>query len=137
MNEKIKIVIIDDHVLFRDAVIEVLAKDDQIKVVGQGGTAGEAIYLVERLRPDILLLDLAMPGGGLTSAWVLATTYPDTRIVALTSSEAEDDILGAARAGFCAYILKGVSGRDLIEKIHKVYAGDCLDFPSLQKRSDG
>ena len=135
MNETIKVVIVDDHTLFRDAVIEVLARDAQIKVIGQGGTAAEAVYLVERLRPDILLLDLAMPGGGMTSAWVLASTYPDTKIVALTSSEAEDDILGAARAGFCAYILKGVTGQALIEKIHKVYAGDCLDFPSLQKHA--
>ncbi len=133
MSEKIKIVIVDDHVLFRDAAIEVLSKDESIKVVGQGGTAGEAVYLTEKLRPDILLLDLKMPGGGVTSAWVLASTYPDTRIVALTSSEAEEDILAAARAGFCGYILKGVSGHDLIEKIHKIYAGDCFDFPSLQK----
>ncbi len=135
MNETIKVVIVDDHTLFRDAAIEVLEKDSGIKVVGQGGTAAEAIYLVEKFRPDILLLDLAMPGGGLTSAWVLASSYPGTRIVALTSSEKEDDILGAARAGFCAYILKGISGRDLIEKIYKIHAGDCLDFPSLQKRS--
>ena len=131
-DEKIRIVIVDDHALFRDAVIEVLSKVDDFAVVGQGETAKEAIYLTEHFHPDVLLLDLGLPGGGLTAAWVLASTYPETRIIALTSSAAEDDILGAARAGICAYVLKGVSGRDLIDNIYKVHTGNCLDYPSLE-----
>ncbi|HVN53130.1 MAG TPA: response regulator transcription factor [Anaerolineaceae bacterium] len=132
MDHKIRIVIIDDHTLFREAVIEVLSKIDDFAVVGQGGTAKEAIYLTEHLKPDILLLDLGLPGGGLSAAWVLTSTFPETRIIALTSSAAEDDIIGAAKAGICAYVLKGVSGRDLINNIFKVHSGECLDFPTLE-----
>jgi two-component system, NarL family, nitrate/nitrite response regulator NarL len=131
MSKKIGVVIIDDHTLFREAASEVLARDPDIRILARGGTAGEAIRLTELHHPDILLLDIKIPGGGLTSAWALSSTFPRTRIIALTSSEAEDDILEAARAGICAYVLKGVSGNDLIDKIHQVHSGECVQFLSV------
>jgi two-component system, NarL family, nitrate/nitrite response regulator NarL len=131
MNDPIKIVIIDDHALVRTAIMEVLSTDPNLSVVAKGATAKDAIRLTQMHQPDILLLDLKLPGGGLSSAWVISATYPSTRIIALTSSDAEEDILEAARAGICAYVLKGVSGRDLIACIHKAYQGQCLQPQSL------
>ena len=131
MNELVRIVIIDDHALVRTALREVLSQDPCFSIVAEGATAKDAIDLTHVHQPDILLLDLKLPGGGLSSAWVLSSTYPATRIIALTSSDNQEDILEAARAGVCAYVLKGVSGNDLIDRIHKVYAGDCLKPLSL------
>lgn len=122
--ESIKIVVVDDHALVRTALHEVLSSDPNLVVVAQGSTAKDAINLTQLHQPDILLLDLKLPGGGLSSAWVISATYPSTRIIALTSSDEEEDILEAARAGVSAYVLKGVSGNDLIACIQKVYAGD-------------
>lgn len=136
MSEKIGVVIIDDHRLFREAATEVLSNDPDIHILGQGGTAKDAIRLTKIYHPDILLLDLKIPGGGLSSAWALSSTFPATRIIALTSSEAEDDILEAAKAGICAYVLKGVSGHDLIDKIHKVHAGEYIQLLSLENHSE-
>lgn len=132
MSEKIKVVIIEDTRLFLEAEVEVLSRDPDIHILGMGETATDAIRLTKIYHPDILLLDLKIPGGGLSSAWALSSTFPATRIIALTSSEAEDDILEAARAGICAYVLKGVSGSDLIDKIHKVYTGDYMRLLPLE-----
>jgi two-component system nitrate/nitrite response regulator NarL len=131
MNEPIKIVIIDDHTLVRTAVLEVLSTDPNFSVVAEGANAKDAIRLTQMHQPDILLLDLKLPGGGLSSAWVISATYPSTRIIALTSSDEEEDILEAARAGVCAYVLKGVTGPDLITCIYKAYQGNCLQPKSL------
>jgi two-component system, NarL family, nitrate/nitrite response regulator NarL len=135
MSQKIKLIIIDDTRLFLEAAAEVLARDPDIQILAVGETAKDAIRLTKLYHPDILLLDLKIPGGGLSSAWVLSSTFPATRIIALTSSEAEDDILEAARAGVCAYVLKGVSGSDLIDKIHKVYTGECIRLLSMENHS--
>jgi len=135
MSEKIRVVIIDDTRLFLEAATEVLSRDPDIHILAVGETATDAIRLTEIYHPDILLLDLKIPGGGLSSAWVISSTFPATRIIALTSSEAEDDILEAARTGIYAYVLKGVSGNDLIDKIHKVHAGDFPQLLSLKNQS--
>ena len=131
MNDTIKVVIVDDHLLFREAVSEVLASDPEFTIVGQGGSAEEAINLTAELHPDIILLDLAMPGGGLAAALILASDYPATRVIVLTSSESMDDELQATQAGICAYLIKGVTGTDLIREIHKVYAGECIDHAEI------
>jgi two-component system, NarL family, nitrate/nitrite response regulator NarL len=131
MSKKIKIVFIDDHSIVRLALREVLSTDPELSIVGEGATAKDAINLTQLYQPDILLLDLKLPGGGLSSAWVISSTYPSTRIIALTSSDEEEDILEAAKAGVCAYVLKGVTGSDLITRIHKVYEGECLKAQSL------
>jgi two-component system nitrate/nitrite response regulator NarL len=127
MNDTIKVVIVDDYVLYRETVVEVLSSDPEIAIIGQGASAQEAIHLTADLHPDIILLDLGMPGGGLTAAWALASDFPATRIIVLTSSASEDDEFQATQAGVCAYLLKGVVGRELIQEIHKVYVGECLD----------
>ena len=132
MNTIINIVLVDDHTLFREAVAEVFLADPALQVVGQCGTAEEAVCLTKRLHPDIILLDLGIPGGGLTSARILAKETPDSRIIILTSSEAEDDMMEASKIGVSAYLLKGISGRVLRDTIHAVCRTDCISQAPLR-----
>ncbi len=131
MSDKIQIIIVDDHPLFRDGVIQTLKAEPDIEIVGQATTAAEAIRLTSELVPDLVLLDITIPGGGLNAASSIAATSPVTKIVMLTASEAEEDVLAALKAGVRGYILKGVSGHDLIKIVQEVYAGEAYITPTL------
>ncbi len=114
MTDSIHVVIVDDHPLFREGVSQTLASAPGIDVLAEGQSADDAIRLASELLPDILLLDITMPGGGLVAAQVIASRSPVTKIVMLTASEEEDHLVAALQAGARAYVLKGVSGRELI-----------------------
>lgn len=131
MSERIQIVIVDDHPLFRDGVIQTLQAEPDVEIVGQGTTAAEAVRLAGELLPDIILLDITIPGGGLAAAQSIAAAVPVTRIVMLTASAAEEDVLTALKAGARGYILKGVSGDELIKIVRDVYAGEAYVTPAL------
>lgn len=124
MSDTIEIVIVDDHPLFREGVAHTLGAEPDINVVGQGETADEAIHLVTTLAPDLVLLDITMPGSGLEAARTIAATSPATRIVMVTASEEEDDLVAALKAGARAYVLKGVPARELIGILRAVAAGE-------------
>lgn len=130
-SDAIQMVIVDDHELLREGVVHTLQAVPDIEVVGQGATADDAIRLARDLLPDIVLLDITMPGGGLHAAQTIATAYPVTKIVMLTVSEEEDDVLAALKAGARAYILKGVPSRELVSILRAVYAGEVWVTPSL------
>jgi two-component system nitrate/nitrite response regulator NarL len=131
MSESIQIVIVDDHPLFREGVAHTLAAQPDIEVVAEGASADDAIRLAEEFLPDLMLVDITMPGGGLHATQVIATTCPATKIVMLTASEEEDDLMAALKAGARAYILKGVPARELIGILRAVYAGEVYVPPTL------
>jgi len=131
MTDKLRIVIVDDHPLFREGVAGVLVSEPDIDVVGQGGSAAEAVQLATDLLPDIILLDIAMPGGGVQAARHIAASCPFTKIVMLTASEDEEDVTTALKAGARAYILKGVPARELVRIIRSVWAGEVYVTPAL------
>ena len=99
MTDRIHVVIVDDHPLFREGVSQTLAGAPDIEVLAEGGSADEAVRLVSDLLPDILLLDIDIPGGGLIAAQAVASRSPVTKIVMLTVSEEEDNLVAALRAG--------------------------------------
>jgi len=115
-----RIVIVDDHALFRDGLATILDVEDDLEVVGQGGSAEEAIQLTKDLTPDIILLDLDMPGGGLKAASVISNEMVETKIVVLTASEEDNNLLNALKIGAQAYILKGVAARELLRILRMV-----------------
>jgi DNA-binding NarL/FixJ family response regulator len=131
MADKLRVVIVDDHPLFREGVAGVLLNEPDIDVVAQGSTAAEAVQFVTDLLPDIILLDIAMPGGGVQAARQIAATCPITKIVMLTASEDEEDVTSALKAGARAYILKGVPARELVHIIRSVWAGEVYVTPAL------
>ena len=131
MTDPIRTVLVDDHPLFREGVAATLSADPHFEVVGEGATADEALRLCAALLPDVLLLDLNLPGGGLNGARAVAAACPVTRIVMLTVSEDEADVLGALKAGASGFVLKGVSGRELRSILASVAAGDVYVTPGL------
>ncbi len=122
-SSHIRLVIVDDHPLFREGVARTLSAEPDIEVVDQGGSAVEVIDLTRRYAPDILLLDIDMPGGGLTVIQSVATACPATKIVILTASANADHLATALRSGVHGYVLKGVSSRELARIIRDVHAG--------------
>jgi DNA-binding NarL/FixJ family response regulator len=128
---KVRIVIVDDHALLRDALATILAAEADFEVVGQGGSAADAIRLAGELLPDIILLDIDMPGGGITAAREISIACPVTKIAILTSSEDDDDLISALKTGTRAYILKGVQARELLRILRAVEAGESYVPPAL------
>jgi DNA-binding NarL/FixJ family response regulator len=100
-------------------------------VVGEAADAASAVELCRATLPDVMLLDIAMPGGGLMAASGIKAACPVTRIVMLTVSEDEDDLLAAMKAGASGYLLKGAGASELIAVIKAIHAGDVYVAPSL------
>ncbi len=130
--EAIRIVVVDDHPMFRAGVVASLAAESDIEVLAEGSSASQAINLARRHEPDICLLDIAMPdGGGLTAAREITAAFPQTRVVMLTVSEDEDDLLAAMKAGASGYVLKGAAASELVGVLRSVHAGDVYVAPGL------
>ncbi len=132
MGEPIRILVADDHPLFREGVVHSLASERDIAVVGQATSGEEALRLARDLLPDVVLLDVTMPGwGGLATAAKLATACPAIKVIMLTVVEDEDKLLAAFSAGARGYVLKGVSARELAEVVRGVERGEVYVSPSL------
>jgi DNA-binding NarL/FixJ family response regulator len=131
MDMQIRLVIVDDHVMLREGLSSILEAEKSFWVVGQGSSANEALQLVRELSPDLIMLDIDLPGDSFAAAATISDFYPNTRIVFLTVSESEDNLLKALRAGACAYIFKGISGRELVRILRSVYAGESYTPPSF------
>ncbi len=134
MPDTISIVVVDDHPLFRAGVTRSLELDGSIKVVGEGGSAEEACALTRRLCPDIILLDISMPGNGISAAREIAGLEQRPRVVMLTVSEDDDNIMAALEAGAVGYVLKGIEATHLIAAVRSVAAGDTFVSPNLTLR---
>jgi DNA-binding NarL/FixJ family response regulator len=132
MSDPIRILIADDHPLFREGVAQSLASEPDFTVIGQAGSGEEAFSLVANLLPDVLLLDVTMPGdGGIVTAGKVAAAWPVVRIMMLTVSEDQDTLMAALKAGARGYVLKGVTARDLASAVRVVAGGDIYISPAL------
>lgn len=120
MPSTISIAVVDDHPIFREGVIRVLNSEPGFRVVGEGETAEEAVRIAASKQPDVILLDVSMPGGGLEAARTIAATAPLTSIMMLTVVDDDGFVVAALEAGAKGYVLKGVSGPDLVQMILKV-----------------
>ncbi len=129
-----RVVLADDHPLFRDGVASLLAAWGH-EVVGMAGDGLEAVALVERLRPDLVLMDVAMPVlTGLEATRRLGVSRPDTAIVMLTASEDEDDLFAAVKSGARGYLLKNLEAGQLRAMIEAVERGEAAISPATAAR---
>ena len=134
MDGHISLIVADDHPLYREGVVRTLSAEADIDVAGVGGSADEAVSLVAGHMPDIALLDISMPGGGLSAARRIAEAYPDVNIVMLTASEQDEDVHAALKAGAHGYVLKGVGGAELVQLVREVARGASYVSPTLAAR---
>ncbi len=132
MTEQIRVLVVDDHPLFRQGVVHSLGSDPKLQVVGETSSGEDALRLARELLPDVVLLDISMPGwSGLVTAEKINVACPATTIVMLTVSEDKDKLIAAFKAGARAYVLKGVSARELTNVVQTAAAGEVYVSPSL------
>lgn len=128
----LRVLVVDDHAMFRTGVRAELQKDPGIEVVGEAADVDTAVPAVLDGRPDVVLLDVHMPGGG--GAEVLRRvlpTAPEVRFLALSVSDAAEDVIGVIRAGARGYVTKTISGPELVDALHRVASGDAVFSPRL------
>lgn len=132
MGERIRILVADDHPLFREGVVHSLNTEPDMTVIGETTSSEAALSKTRDLLPDVVLLDVNMPGhSGLVAAAEIAHACPAVKIVMLTVSEHEEDLLAALKAGARGYVLKGVSARELADVVRAVASGEIYVSPSL------
>jgi two-component system, NarL family, nitrate/nitrite response regulator NarL len=128
----IDVLVVDDHTLFRRGLIALLSQDTRFRVACEAGDVGEALRCLHQYRPDVILLDNHMPGvRGIDGIPALREAAPSVRIMMLTVSESEEDLVAALRAGADGYLLKTSESDALCDSILKVMAGDSVVSPEM------
>jgi len=131
MSGRIKVAVVDDHPLFREGVVHTLGLSEDFVVGGQGASADEAICIAAEIEPDVMLLDMKLPGGGLEALSTIANFYLRTKVVMLTFVDEEEIVTRAFRLGARGYILKGTGGNELKEAVRLVARGEPYASPQL------
>src|SRR3990172_6841932 len=132
---KTRVLLVDDHEIVRLGLMTLIDDQSDMKVVGEAGTAADAVRLVERLDPHVVLMDVRLPGeGGIEATGTITTRFPNTRVVMLTSFADEDLVIRAIRAGAVGYVLKQVGNEELIRAIRAAARGKALLDPSTTVR---
>ena len=127
MSEKIRVLLVDDHTLFRSGIKSLLQRNEDFEVVGEAGDGLEGIKRARSLAPDVVLLDLHMPGvSGLEAVKVIAEEMPAVRILMLTVSEDAEDLMEALRSGASGYLLKNIETDVLVDAIRRTAQGDSV-----------
>lgn len=132
---KQRILLVDDHEVVRLGLKALLDHHAQFEVVGEASTAKEALEQVGRLHPDIVLMDIRLPGtSGIEACEEVVRLYPDVRVVMLTSYAEDEMLFSAIRAGASGYILKQIGGEDLVRALESVGRGEALLDPAVTQR---
>jgi DNA-binding NarL/FixJ family response regulator len=129
--EDLRVLIVDDHDLFRTGLRNLL-EEQGVQIVGEAGSGGEALRYVRELTPDVVVMDLNMPGmTGVEATRQIANIAPLTRVVVLTISDQDGDVMDAILAGACGYLLKDASIQDLLAGIRSASVGESLISPTI------
>jgi DNA-binding NarL/FixJ family response regulator len=129
--EGIRVLLVDDHDLFRTG-LRTLLEEHGVEIVGEASSGEEALEVVKEHAPDVVLMDLQMPGmGGVEATREIAAAAPLTRVVVLTISDQDSDVMDAVVAGACGYLLKDASIQELLRGIESASVGESLISPSI------
>ncbi len=132
---KTRVILVDDHEIVRLGLMTLINDQPEMEVIGEAGTAAEALRLVERLRPDVALMDIRLPGeGGIEAAGQITRRFPETKVVMLTSYADDDLVMRAIMAGAVGYVLKQVGNEELLRAIGAAARGEALIDPSTTAR---
>lgn len=132
--EKIRLLLVDDHDIVRAGLRMLFRAEPDIDIVGEASDAHEALEAVDELKPDVVLMDVAMPGmSGIEATRRIKDTHPDTAVLALTMHEDEQYFFEMLNAGASGYVPKRAAPDDLVSAIHVVSQGDVFIYPSLAK----
>jgi two-component system NarL family response regulator len=130
-----KILIVDDHVLFREGLVSLLKKQPDFQVIGEAGTVSEAVQLAKQYNPDIILMDFSLPDGtGLDATQEILAHQPKIKIVFLTVHETDDRLFAAVRSGAKGYLLKNIPVASLLSSLRALDIGEMAISPSMSAR---
>ena len=128
----VRVLLVDDQALFREALATLLAVHENVEVVGEAGNGDEALRKAAELVPEVVLMDLRMPVlDGIAATRRLRIEQPDVRVIALTTFDDDEDVFAALRAGAVGYLLKDVSSARLVEAVHAAARGESVLQPSV------
>ena len=135
MTRSIRVLVADDHAIVRKGIRALLATEPDIEVVGEAENGREAVTEVEKLRPDVILMDLVMPEvDGIEAIRRITARQPEARILVLTSFAADDKVFPAIKAGALGYLLKDSGPEELVQAIHQVYRGESSLHPTIARK---
>ncbi|HUF31580.1 MAG TPA: response regulator transcription factor [Acidimicrobiales bacterium] len=134
-DDPIRVVVVDDHALFRRGIVLVLEAEDDIRVVGEAEQGEDALALAADVAPDVILMDVRMPSmTGIEATRLLTEAHPTARILMLTVSDEEDDLYEAIKAGASGYLLKEISIEEVADAVRAVMQGQTLISPSMASK---
>ena len=132
---KIRVLLAEDHVIVREGTRELVQHEPDMEVVGEASDGEEAIQLAAKLRPDVVIMDIAMPKlNGIEATKQIKELYPATAVLVLTAYDDDQYIFALLEAGAAGYLLKNVRGRELIDAIRAVYAGESVLHPAITRK---
>jgi DNA-binding NarL/FixJ family response regulator len=135
MGNNVRIVLADDHTILREGLRALLSADPDFEIIGEAGDGREAVRCVEKLGPDLLLMDLSMPRMiGMDAISEIKKRYPETKIIALTVHKTEEYLLSTLQAGVDGYVLKDATHDELVMAIHNVMAGKRYLSPGISEK---
>jgi NarL family two-component system response regulator LiaR len=133
-DRPIRVVLVDDHAVVRKGLRALFGREPGIEVVGEAEDGEQAVRTVGRLRPDVILMDLEMPGiGGVEATRQISEHHPDVKIVVLTSHAAEEDVFPALKAGALGYLLKHSAPDDVLRAIRQAHRGETVLHPAIAR----
>lgn len=135
MSHPIRVLIVDDHTLFRSGLKSLLQRHEEFEVIGEAGDGLEGVKRAKTLKPEVVLLDLHMPGmSGLEAVRIISEDLPEARVLMLTVSEDEEDLLQTLRAGASGYLLKNVETEFLVDAICRAAEGESVVAPQMMSK---
>lgn len=135
MSERIRVLVVDDHLMFAQALVKALEGESDMHVVGMAGNAAQAAAAARELRPDIVLMDYDLPDGtGATATQAVRMESPSSRVVMVTSFSDEQVLIAAIEAGCSGFITKHKAVEEVVNAVRMVYAGEALISPSMLAR---